>query len=72
MYRTQNIYNQEVNSDFLLRYNNTIGSKFEYSLTGGGSKMLNKYIKDELRADQLLYPGIFSFANAQKSISDFA
>lgn len=68
MYRTQNIYNQEVNSDFLLRYNNTIGSKFEYSVTGGGSKMMNKYIKDELRADQLLYPGIFNFANAKNQL----
>ena len=68
MYRTQNIYNQEVNSDFLLRYNNTIGSKFEYSVTGGGSKMMNKYIKDELRADQLLYPDIFNFANAKNQL----
>lgn len=68
MYRTQNIYNQEVNSDFLLRYNNTIGSRFDYSLTGGGSMMKNRYIKDELRADQLLYPGIYTFANAKNQL----
>ncbi|MET3115125.1 TonB-linked SusC/RagA family outer membrane protein [Pedobacter sp. CG_S7] len=68
MYRTQNIYNQEVNSDFLLRYNDKIGSKFEYSVTAGGSKMQNKYIRDELRADQLLYPDVFSFSNSKNLV----
>lgn len=65
MFRTQNIYNQEVNTDFLLRYNDKIGSKFEYSITGGGSRMHNKYTRDELRAEQLLYPGIYNFSNSK-------
>jgi TonB-linked SusC/RagA family outer membrane protein len=68
MYRTQNVYNQEINSDFMLRFNDKIGSKIEYSVTGGGSQMKNKYIRDELRADQLLYPDIFTFANAKNQL----
>ncbi|TDQ07639.1 SusC/RagA family TonB-linked outer membrane protein [Pedobacter metabolipauper] len=68
MYRTQNIYNQEINSDFMLRYDNKIGDKFEYAVTGGGSKMNNKYILDELRADQLLYPGVYSLANSKNPL----
>lgn len=65
MFRTQNIYNQEINSDFLLRYNNKVGSKFEYSISAGGSRMHNKYTRDELRAEQLLYPGIYNFSNSK-------
>ena len=68
MYRTQNVYNQEVNSDFLLRYNSKIGSKFEYSLTAGGSRMNNKYTLDEIRAEQLLYPGIYNFSNSKNML----
>ncbi|WP_316816319.1 SusC/RagA family TonB-linked outer membrane protein [Pedobacter nyackensis] len=68
MYRTQNIFSQEVNSDFLLKYDNKIGSKLEYSITGGGSRMMNRYKKDELRADQLLYPNIFTFANSKNQV----
>jgi TonB-linked SusC/RagA family outer membrane protein len=65
MYRTQNIFTQETNSDFLLRYSNKFLSKFEYNVTGGGSQMHNRYTRDEVRADQLLYPGVYTFANAK-------
>jgi len=68
MYRTQNIFNQEINSDFLLRYQNTILKKFEYSITAGGSQMQNRYQRDEVRADQLLYPNVFTFANAKNTL----
>ncbi|SOD12314.1 SusC/RagA family TonB-linked outer membrane protein [Pedobacter xixiisoli] len=68
MYRTQNIFSQEINSDFLLRYNDKVGSKFDYTVTLGGSRMKNRYTVDELRADQLLYPGIFSFANSKNTL----
>lgn len=65
MYRTQNIFNQEINSDFLVRYNKEFGDKFTSNYSFGGSRMHNWYRKDELRADKLLYPGVYNFANSK-------
>jgi TonB-linked SusC/RagA family outer membrane protein len=62
-YRTQNIFSMERSTDFLLRYNKKIGD-FEFSVTGGGSALRNNYNKDETRADSLVIPGIYSFANS--------
>ena len=64
MYRTQNIFSQEINHDFLLQYAHPFG-KFETSLSVGGSRLSNRYNKDELRAERLLYPGVFTFANSR-------
>lgn len=64
MYWNQNIFSQELNSDFLLRYSKSLGEKFEFSVSGGGSRMSNRYLRDELRANRLLYPQIFTFANS--------
>lgn len=63
MYRTQNIFSQEVTADFLLRYNKKINKDFEISATAGGSTLSNTYSRDELRADSLAYPGIYKLAN---------
>ena len=65
MFRTQNIFSQEVNSDFLLRYGRKLSEKFDASVSVGGARLKNRYIKDELHADNLLFPQIFSFANSQ-------
>ncbi|WP_324671208.1 SusC/RagA family TonB-linked outer membrane protein [Hymenobacter sp. GOD-10R] len=64
MYRTQNIFSQEINNDFLLQYNQKFGA-FETTFSAGGSRLQNRYNKDELRAERLLYPGIFTFANSR-------
>lgn len=63
-YRTQNIFGMESSSDFLLRYNKKIGSDFDISGTLGGSILRNNYNRDEVRADSLTVPGIYSMANA--------
>ncbi|NIG56483.1 SusC/RagA family TonB-linked outer membrane protein [Chitinophaga sp. Cy-1792] len=70
MYRTQNIYSREVNSDFLLRYNRTI-NKFNSSISFGGSRMLNYYNKDEVRADKLKFPGKYNFGNAKNALTTY-
>jgi len=62
-YRTQNIYSQEATSDFLLRYNKKV-SDFSISATAGGSILRNKYNKDEIRADSLIYPQLYSVSNS--------
>lgn len=62
-YRTQNIFSQEVSTDFLLKYAKKVNDNFDFSITAGGSALRNNYNKDEVRADSLTYPGIYSLAN---------
>lgn len=63
-YRTQNIFSMEASTDFLLRYTKKVSRDIELSGTVGGSILRNNYNKDEVRADSLTYPGIYSMANA--------
>jgi TonB-linked SusC/RagA family outer membrane protein len=62
-YRTQNIYSQEAGGDFLLRYNKKLTKDFTLTATGGGSMLRNNYNRDEVRADSLVYPGIYTMSN---------
>lgn len=62
-YRTQNIFSQEASSDFLLRYNKKL-KDVNITATAGGSILQNRYNRDEVRADSLTYPGVYSMANA--------
>lgn len=63
-YRTQNLFSQEASTDFLLKYQKKLSSDFDFSATIGGSTLKNNYNRDELRADSLTYPGVYSFSNA--------
>nr|WP_245999619.1 SusC/RagA family TonB-linked outer membrane protein [Paraflavitalea soli] len=63
-YRTQNIFSMESSADFLLKYTKRIQKDFEFSITGGGSTLKNTYTRDETRADSLIDPGNYTFANA--------
>ncbi|KAA8484371.1 TonB-linked SusC/RagA family outer membrane protein [Arcticibacter tournemirensis] len=63
MYRTQNIYSQEMSSDFLLKYEKKINKDIDFSISAGGSQLKNNYTKDELRADSLLYAGVYNLGN---------
>lgn len=68
MFRTQNIFTQEINSDFLLRYNTRFSRKIRAGFSAGGNSMTNRYIRDELRADQLNYPAIYTLANTKNPL----
>jgi TonB-linked SusC/RagA family outer membrane protein len=63
-YRTQNIFSQEVSSDFLLRYAKKLNPDFDFSISAGGSALRNNYNRDEVRADSLNNPGTYSMSNA--------
>jgi TonB-linked SusC/RagA family outer membrane protein len=71
MYRTQSIFAQEINTDFLIRYNKNFGEKFSSNFSFGGSRMHNRYVREELRADRLKYPGVFNFANSKNAVQAF-
>jgi len=63
-FRTQNINSQEASTDFLLRYAKKFGKDIDFSVSAGGSLLRNTYNKDEVRADSLTYPGLYTIANA--------
>jgi TonB-linked SusC/RagA family outer membrane protein len=63
-YRTQNIFSQEVSSDFLLKYAKKVNKDFDFSITIGGSALRNNYNRDEVRADSLIYPGVYTMSNS--------
>jgi TonB-linked SusC/RagA family outer membrane protein len=63
-YRTQNIFSQELNADFLFRYVKKLSRNIDFTATAGGSILRNNYNKDEVRADSLTYPGIYTMSNA--------
>ncbi|WP_233164650.1 SusC/RagA family TonB-linked outer membrane protein [Pedobacter sp. ASV28] len=62
-YRVQNIFSQEITSDFLLRYNKKIHKDFNITASVGGSTLQNRYNRDEVRIDSLVYPGVYSLSN---------
>lgn len=63
-FRTQNIFSQEFTTDFLLKYNRKINKDFDFSVSVGGSTLQNRYNRDEVRADSLWNPGVFTMANS--------
>jgi len=67
-YRTQSIFSHETTLDFLLKYDKEINKDWKVSATVGGSTNDNRYNKDEMRADSLTYPGVYTMANAKGQI----
>ncbi len=65
MYRERDIFSQETNNDFLVKYDNRKNSALTYSASFGGAYMQNNYQMDEYRAERLLYPGVYNFANSK-------
>lgn len=68
MYRSQNIFTQEINNDFLIRYNKKFSKKFDMNISVGGSQMRNRYSRDDLRADQLNLPGYYTLSNSKNPV----
>ncbi|MFT4094733.1 MAG: SusC/RagA family TonB-linked outer membrane protein [Niabella sp.] len=61
--RKQNIYSQAWNYDFLAKYNKKLTSDINFGASFGGSQYKNHYYKSDLRADGLVYPGIYDLSN---------
>jgi TonB-linked SusC/RagA family outer membrane protein len=67
-YRTQDIEVQEVTGDFLLKYDKQLNNDFRITASAGGSLLRNHYYKDEIRADALTEPNVYSFDNATNAL----
>ncbi|RQO71851.1 SusC/RagA family TonB-linked outer membrane protein [Pedobacter sp. KBW06] len=67
-YRTQDIYSQETNNQFLIRYDKKLKNDLNITATVGGSQIRNKYNKKDLRADGLKIPGDYRLDNNEFKI----
>lgn len=63
-YRTQDIDVQELTGDFLLKYDKQLNSDFRLTASVGGSMLKNHYHRNEIRADGLTEPNVYSLDNA--------
>ena len=64
MYREQNVFNYEVNTDALITYKDKINRDINYNISAGGNVMRQTYNFTGLYADQLSQPGIYQISNS--------
>ena len=65
MYREDNIFFEERNTDFLLSYNKNFENIWDIGLSFGGNRMDQTYEYNELVAPQLSIPEIYNFGNSR-------
>ncbi len=70
-YREQTVRQMEMNSDFMLRYDNQSvgGSKFGFSAMTGGNNMSSQYYNTKITLDQLGEEGVYNTSNVPSGVS---
>lgn len=63
-YREDRIYFQERNTDFLLNYNTNLSSITTFNISFGGNQMTQTNSFNQVAANELAVPGIYSFNNS--------
>lgn len=66
-FKTQDIWKQEVNSEFLLTYEDNFGKDFSFSISAGGNAMDYKYRRTDAYVDGLVVPNVYKLANGINS-----
>ena len=64
MYREENVFSYEVNTDALLTYKDQIANKIKYSFSGGANALQQTYDFAGMYADKLAQPGIYQISNS--------
>ena len=64
MYREQNVFNYESNTDFLINYKDKIAGILDVTASAGANAMRQSYDFAGLYADQLAQPGIYQISNS--------
>lgn len=64
MYREQNVFSYESNTDALITYRDKFNSLFKYSVSAGANAMRQTYDFAGLYADQLAQPGVYQISNS--------
>ena len=66
-YQTQDVFKQEVNSDFLLSYENKLSDDFSFSLSIGGNSRTEKRRNTNASVTGLVVPGVYKLANGMNN-----
>jgi TonB-linked SusC/RagA family outer membrane protein len=64
MYREQNVFSFESNTDFLLTYKDNLSRMINFSASAGGNAMRQTYDFAGMYADQLAQPGVYQISNS--------
>jgi TonB-linked SusC/RagA family outer membrane protein len=64
MYREQNVFSYEVNTDALFTYRDKINTDLKYTVSVGGNAMRQTYDFAGNYADQLSQPGVYQISNS--------
>lgn len=71
MFRQQDVFNYEFNTDALLTYKADLTDKLHYSLATGANAMRQSYRFAGMYADQLAMPGVYMISNSlDQAIAD--
>lgn len=62
-FKTQNVFKQEVNTDFLLSYKNNISNSIAFSGSAGGNLKNYKYRNTEAEVEGLVVPDVYKLTN---------
>ena len=68
MYREDDVFFEESNTDFLMTYNRTFKEKFAVNVSVGANQLRVKEKYKSTVAPQLINPGIYSFNNTRKPL----
>ena len=68
MYRQQNVFRMEANTDFLLKYNNVLPGKIKYTASIGGNQRFSDYKYSNEMAERLSIPGVYNLANSKDPV----
>lgn len=63
-YREDKVYFQEINTDFLLQYNKNLNDNLSLVVSAGGNQMTQENRFNQVAANELAVPGIYSFNNS--------
>lgn len=66
-YKRQDVFKQEVNSDFLVTYKNDINDSWFHRFSVGGNAMSYKYKETAAYVDGLVVPGVYKLSNGINS-----
>ena len=62
-FKTQDVFMQEINNDFLLSYKNKLSESFSFSGSIGGNTRTQKYRKMEAEVEGLVVPDVYKLTN---------
>ncbi len=67
-YQEDNIFFEEINTDFLLSYDKTFDEKWNFNISAGGNQLRQRQDFTKSVAPQLINPGVYSFNNSRQAV----